>query len=89
MIIKVDLFLKAVFICTFLHITTLAQKNITVFSGYNFSKIKYNQNNINENVNFNFHRGLNIGIEYRFPKIIAGCGFFQRGSGLSLSLIHI
>ena len=83
MIIKVDLFLKAVFICIFLHITTLAQKNITVFSGYNFSTIKYNQNNINENVNFNSHRGLNIGIEYRFPKVIAGFGYFQRGSGLS------
>tara|TARA_B100001564_G_C20635861_1_gene669677 strand:- start:387 stop:1724 length:1338 start_codon:yes stop_codon:yes gene_type:complete len=65
------------------HITTLAQKNITVFSGYNFSTIKYNQDNINENVNFNSHRGLNIGIEYRFPKIIAGFGYFQRGSGLS------
>ena len=83
MIIKVDLFLKAVFICIFLHITTLAQKNITIYSGYNFSTIKYNQNNINESVNFNFHRGLNIGIEYRFPKIIAGFGYFQRGSSLS------
>ena len=83
MIIKVDLSLKIVFIFVFVHITTLAQKNITIFSGYNFSKIKYKQNNINENVNFSFNRGLNIGIEYRFPKIIAGFGFFQRGSGLS------
>ena len=83
MIIKVDLILKAVFICIFLHITTLAQKNITIYSGYNFSTIKYNQDNINESVNFNFHRGLNIGIEYRFPKIIAGFGYFQRGSSLS------
>ena len=83
MIIKVDLFLKSVFIFTFLHIPTLAQKNITVFNGYNFSTIKYNEKNINENVNFNSHRGLNIGIEYRFPKIIAGFGYFQRGSGLS------
>ena len=83
MIIKVDLILKAVFICIFLHITTLAQKNITIYSGYNFSTIKYNQDNINESVNFNFHRGLNIGIEYRFPKFIAGFGYFQRGSSLS------
>ena len=83
MIMKVDLFVKAVFIFILLHITTLAQKNVTVFSGYNFSTIKYNQDNTNENVNFNFHRGLNIGIEYRFPKVIAGCGYFQRGSGLS------
>ena len=71
----------------FLHNTTLAQKNITVFSGYNFSTIKYNQNNINEDVNFNSHRGLNIGIEYRFPKVIAGFGYFQRGSGLSRTTI--
>ena len=83
MIIKVDFFLKLVFICIFAHITSLAQNNITVFSGYNFSTIKYNQDNINENVNFNFHRGSNIGIEYRFPKIIAGFGYFQRGSSLS------
>jgi len=80
---KIDLLVKAVFIFILLHITTLAQKNVTVFSGYNFSTIKYNQDNTNENVNFNFHRGLNIGIEYRFPKIIAGFGYFQRGSGLS------
>ena len=83
MIIKVDLFLKLVFIYIFIHITTLAQNNITVFSGYNFSKIKYNQGNINDNINFNFHRAVNIGIEYRLPKIIAGFGYFQRGSGLS------
>ena len=82
MIIKVDLFLKAVFTSIFLHIATLAQKNITVFSGYNFSTINYNQDNLNKNINFSSYRGLNIGIEYRFPKIIAGFGYFQRGSSL-------
>jgi len=83
MIIKVYLLLKIVFIVIFGHINILAQNNITVFSGNNFSTIKYNQNNINDSISFSFHRGINIGIEYRLPKIIAGFGYFQKGSGLS------
>ena len=59
-----------------------SQKGLTIFSGYNMSTIKYNDNKIGDQIDISARNGSNIGLEYRFPRLIVGAGFLQRGSKL-------
>ena len=60
----------------------ISQKGLSIFSGYNLSKINYNDNKINDQNDIASLIGSNIGIEYRFPKFIIGTTLIQRGSKL-------
>jgi len=46
------------------------------------STIKYNDNKIGDQIDISARNGSNIGLEYRFPRLIVGAGFLQRGSKL-------
>ena len=46
------------------------------------STIKYNDNKIGNQIDISAQNGSNIGLEYRFPRLIVGAGFLQRGSKL-------
>ena len=60
----------------------ISQKGLSIFSGYNLSKINYNDNKINDQNDITSLIGSSIGIEYRFPKFIIGTTLIQRGSKL-------
>ena len=59
-----------------------AQKGLTIIGGNNMSTIKYNDNKIGNQIDISAQNGSNIGLEYRFPRLIVGAGFLQRGSKL-------
>ena len=59
-----------------------AQKGLTIIGGNNMSTIKYNDNKIGNQIDISAQNGSNIGLEYRFPRLIVGVGFLQRGSKL-------
>ena len=46
------------------------------------SKIEYNDDDISKQIDIDSRSGFNIGLEYRFPRLIVGAGFLQRGSKL-------
>ena len=59
-----------------------AQKGLTIIGGQNMSKIEYNDDDISKQIDIDSRNGFNIGLEYRFPRLIVGAGFLQRGSKL-------
>ena len=59
-----------------------AQKGLTIIGGQNMSKIEYNDDDISKQIDIDSRSGFNIGLEYRFPRLIVGAGFLQRGSKL-------
>ena len=59
-----------------------AQKGLAIIGGNNMSTIKYNDNKIGNQIDISAQNGSNIGLEYRFPRLIVGAGFLQRGSKL-------
>ena len=46
------------------------------------STIKYNDDKINNQIDISPRNGSNIGLEYRFPRLIVGATYLQRGSKL-------
>ena len=56
-----------------------AQKGLTIIGGYNISTVKYNDDKINNQIDMSPRNGSYIGLEYRFPRLIVGAGFLQRG----------
>ena len=50
----------------------IAQKDLKVISGYNFSSINYNQSQINDGIDIGSRRGYNLGIEYHYTNLIVG-----------------
>ena len=59
-----------------------AQKGLAIIGGYSMSTIKYNDDEINNQIDISPQNGSYIGLEYRFPRFIIGAGFLQRGSKL-------
>ena len=60
----------------------IAQKDLKVISGYNFSSINYNQSQINDGIDIGSRRGYNLGIENHYTNLIIGLNYLQRGSEL-------
>ena len=59
-----------------------SQKGLTIIGGNNMSTIKYNDNKIGNQIDISAQNGSNIGLEYRFPRLIVGAAYLQRGSKL-------
>ena len=59
-----------------------AQKGLVIIGGYNMSTIKYNDDKINNQIDISPRNGSYNGLEYRFPRIIVGAAYLQRGSKL-------
>jgi len=56
-----------------------AQKGLTIIGGYNMSTVKYNDDKKNDQFDITPRNGTYIGFEYRFPRLIVGAGFLERG----------
>jgi len=55
------------------------QKGLAIIGGNNMSTIKYNDDKINDQIDFSLRNGTYIGLEYRFPRLIVGAALLQRG----------
>ena len=74
--------LKIALIFIFTFSINFSQKEVRILGGYNFSTLKYNLNQINDRIDISTRKGLNIGFEYHYPKLIFGLRYLQRGSEL-------
>lgn len=73
---------KILIIIPFLLSNVNAQSKLTIFGGVNSSRIKYNNDIINNRINIGARNGFNIGFEYPINRFIAGASYLQRGSKL-------
>ena len=60
----------------------VSQKDINLLCGHNFSTLEYNLNQNNDRIDISTRRGLNLGFEYHYPRLIFGLKYLQRGSEL-------
>ena len=74
--------LKIALIFLFTFSINFSQKEVRILGGYNFSTLKYNLNQINDRIDISTRKGLNIGFEYHYPRLIFGLRYLQRGSEL-------
>ena len=74
--------LKIALIFIFTFSINFSQKEVRILGGYNFSTLKYNLNQINDRIDISTRKGLNIGFEYHYPRLIFGLRYLQRGSEL-------
>ena len=62
--------MKIILIFILVSSTIFPQSEILIFGGSNFSTIKYNNTDLNNQIDINLRNGSTFGIEYRFSKII-------------------
>ena len=82
--------MKIILICILVSSTIFPQGGFAIFGGSNFSTIKYNNADLNNQIDISPRNGSSFGVEYRFSRFIFGIGFDQRGSKLKQnSIINI
>ena len=79
--------MRVFIISVFMLSNIFAQSGLTVFVGYNMSKIKYNDDDVSENVDIDNRSGFNISLETRSDNLIAGASIVQRGAEYELDLM--
>tara|TARA_B100001287_G_C22579948_1_gene480451 strand:- start:279 stop:863 length:585 start_codon:yes stop_codon:yes gene_type:complete len=79
--------MKLLLISIFIISNIFAQNGFTLVGGYNMSKIKYNDDDVAENVDIDSKGTINVGLETRSGNLILGGSFLQRGSQFEFSLM--
>ena len=79
--------MRVFIISVFMLSNIFAQSGLTVIVGYNMSKIKYNNDDVSENVDIDNRSGFNISLETRSDNLIAGASIVQRGAEYELDLM--